>query len=93
MTLPEIVKVLTFQKIGNGRINVKLENVFNHHIEVLVQSTSDGPTVCFVAISSPFTLYTWFTAEQARAAAQALLQAADSCDNELQCSDEPSKDT
>lgn len=72
---------------------MKLENVFNHSLEVLTQNSSDGPTVCFRAINNPFTLYTWFTAEQARAAAQALLQAADSCDNELQCSDEPSKDT
>lgn len=72
---------------------MKLENEYNYPLELFVQNSSDGPVIALRSNSGAASIYFWFTVEQARAAAQAFLDAAVACDNELQCSDEPSQDT
>lgn len=70
-----------------------LKNEYGYPLELFVQNGVNGPVTALRSNCGPASIYFWFTSEQARAAAQAFLDAAEACDNKLQCLDEPSQDT
>lgn len=55
---------------------MKLENEYDYPLELFVQDSSDGRRATLRSNSGPASIYFWFTAEQARAAAQAFLDVA-----------------
>lgn len=76
-----------------AEMHQQLKNEYGYPLELFVQNGVNGPVIALRSNCGPASIYFWFKPEQARAAAQAFLDAAEACDNELQCSDEPSQDT
>lgn len=63
---------------------MNLENEYNYPLELFVQGSSDGRRATLRSNSGPASIYFWFTAEQARAAAQAFLEVAVKLDSEAE---------
>lgn len=61
----------------------QLKNEYGYPLELFVQNGVNGPVIALRSNCGPASIYFWFRPEQARAAAQAFLDAASDCDNEL----------
>lgn len=60
----------------------QLKNEYGYPLELFVQNGVNGPVIALRSNCGPASIYFWFKPEQARAAAQAFLDAALDCDNE-----------
>lgn len=63
---------------------MRLENEYDYPLELFVQGSSDGHRATLRSNSGAASIYFWFTAEQARAAAQAFLDVAVELDSEAE---------
>ncbi len=61
---------------------MNLKNEYGYPLELFVQNGVNGPVIALRSNCGPASIYFWFRPEQARAAAQAFLDAAAECDNE-----------
>lgn len=65
-----------------AEMHQQLKNEYGYPLELFVQNGVNGPVIALRSNCGPASIYFWFSPEQARAAAQAFLDAALDCGNE-----------